>query len=550
MKNKNKGITLIALIITIVVLIILAGVALNIALGENGIFTKSKLSADTYVNAAANEVEELQKAESIIDELIESKTDPYNGQATADEVVPQLFMYEIINPATASNEEGVDGITKLADTSEELKIAATNTKPTAKIVGINYDTAFGSLAEYTAYNDIAGSGYENTDTEASHTKFENIVKNNYSKLVIPAKVTLNASGEYDANGTEYTVVEVGSLGDIEFESNQTSHGDSTLVPYFTKNVSEIVIPNTIIRFSDYTNAGEGAFSWYSMLTSLKIPSSVTSIGDRAFFGCSSLTSVTIPNSVTSIGDDAFYECSNLTSITIPSSVTSIGDDAFGSCSSLTSVTILCNLTNLYLSGVFDDAPVENYTFGVGEIPTSILEYNSDVKNVVLLDGVTSIGDSAFNNCSNLTSVTIPNSVTSIGNEAFNNCSNLISVTIPNRVTSIGDNAFNSCSSLTSMIIPNSVTSIGDYAFEYCSNLTSITIPNSVTSIGESAFEGCSSLASVTIPNSVTSIGSSAFNYLPSGSTIYVQSQDVANLLVDYTNYESSNTTVVVDPSKF
>ena len=55
MKNKNNGITLIALIVTIVVLIIIAGVTLNIALGENGIFTKAKQAADTYKNAAANE---------------------------------------------------------------------------------------------------------------------------------------------------------------------------------------------------------------------------------------------------------------------------------------------------------------------------------------------------------------------------------------------------------------------------------------------------------------------------------------------------------------
>ena len=306
MKNKNNGITLIALIVTIVVLIILAGVAINIALGENGIFTKSKLAADEYVNAAANEVAELQRTDEIMDELIESKTDPYNGQATADEVVPQLFMYEIINPATASTEEGVDGVTKLADTSDTLKIAATSTKPTAKIVGINYNTAFGSLAEYTAYNDIAGSGYENTDTEASHTKFENIIKNNYSKLVIPAKVKLNASGEYDVNGTEYTVVEVGHLGGVnDYGNNTTDNGDLTLVPYFFKNVSEIVIPNTIIRFSDTERAQDGAFTNYENLTNVTIPNSVTSIGYYAFNGCSSLTSVTISSSVTSIGDYAF-----------------------------------------------------------------------------------------------------------------------------------------------------------------------------------------------------------------------------------------------------
>ena len=136
--------------------------------------------------------------------------------------------------------------------------------------------------------------------------------------------------------------------------------------------------------------------------------------------------------------------------------------------------------------------------------------NSNVKKVVIEDGVTSIGNYAFWGCSNLTSITIPDSVTSIGDSAFNTCSSLTSLTIPNSVTSIGDSAFNTCSSLTSLTIPNSVTSIGDAAFYACSSLTSLTIPNSVTSIGDSAFNACSSLTSLTIPNSVTSIGEGAF----------------------------------------
>ena len=64
------------------------------------------------------------------------------------------------------------------------------------------------------------------------------------------------------------------------------------------------------------------------------------------------------------------------------------------------------------------------------------------------------------------------------------------IVIENGVTSIGDFAFYGCSSTISVTIPNSVTSIGHYAFIGCTNLTSITIPNSVTSIGNLAFYGC------------------------------------------------------------
>jgi len=120
--------------------------------------------------------------------------------------------------------------------------------------------------------------------------------------------------------------------------------------------------------------------------------------------------------------------------------------------------------------------------------------------------VTSIGDSASENCNSLTSITIPNSVTSIGNRAFRNCTKLTSITIPDGVKSIGDYAFQFCESLTSITIPDGVTSIGKYAFYSCDSLISITIPDGVTSIGNSTFRYCNKLTSITIPDSVTSIG--------------------------------------------
>ena len=147
--------------------------------------------------------------------------------------------------------------------------------------------------------------------------------------------------------------------------------------------------------------------------------------------------------------------------------------------------------------------------------------NSNVKKVVIEDGVTSIGESAFFYCSSLTSITIPDSVTSIGDYAFFNCSSLTSITIPDSVTSIGESAFYGCSSLTSITIPDGVTSIGNTAFSYSSSLTSITIPDSVTSIGDYAFRNCSSLTSITIPNSVTSIGNNTFRLCKSLTIITI-----------------------------
>ena len=130
---------------------------------------------------------------------------------------------------------------------------------------------------------------------------------------------------------------------------------------------------------------------------------------------------------------------------------------------------------------------------------SPVHMNSSVKKIVIEEGVTSIGNSAFAYCRVLISITIPDSVTSIGEWAFDGCTSLPSITISSSVTSIEFGTFKDCSSLTSITIPDGVTSIGAYAFSKCSSLTSITIPDSVTSIkAYAAFNGCTSLKTISL----------------------------------------------------
>ncbi len=429
-----------------------------------------------------------------------------------------------------------------------------------------------------------------------------------TSVSIPDSVT--SIGNYAFTGcsglTSVHITDIAKWCEIEFAI-------STCNPlYYAKNlylngelVTDLIIPGGVTSISGY------AFYNCSSVVSVTIPNSISSIGNFAFYGCSGLTLVTIPDGVTEIGDSAFEGCIGLTSITIPDSVTSIGGDAFDDCDNLTitasadsyAITFARNNSIPYTTYGSFGVDGNNLTWrynskngtltinGNGDMNdwssySSVPWYSicSSIKSVIISDGVTSIGNSAFEGCRSLSSITIPDSVTSIGDYAFDNCDTLTAVyitdiakwceieflwfssnplcyaenlylngelvtdlVIPDGITSIGSFAFEGCSSLTSVTIPDSVTEIGNFAFSDCYTLTAVyitdiakwceikflssssnplycaenlylngelitdlVIPDSVTSIGDYAFYDCSSLTSITIPDSVTSIGSSAF----------------------------------------
>ena len=354
--------------------------------------------------------------------------------------------------------------------------------------------------------------------------------------------------EWTFSGGTLTISGEGVMYDYEYDADLNS-----LAPWGDCEIEKIVIKTGV------TGIGKYAFFKCDQLRKVTIPGSVTSIGYGAFESCTSLKSVTIPDGVTYIGASMFMECTSLKSVSIPASVTRIDATAFIGCDSL---------TDIYYSGSEEQWNSISIDGGTTALPSATVHYNSDsqaktdpsenencgdnvywsfsggtliisgegamydyeygydprdgnystapwgeldITEIVVEDGVTSIGEFAFGSCSSLTSVAIPDSVTSIGSYAFDNCTSLTSVAIPDSVTSIGEWAFSDCTSLTSVAIPDSVTSIGEWAFSDCTSLTSVAIPDSVTSIGEWAFSDCTSLTSVAIPDSVTSIGSYAFN---------------------------------------
>ena len=299
-------------------------------------------------------------------------------------------------------------------------------------------------------------------------------------------------------------------------------GGSNTINGFYKNteIKEVILPNTVKTLNI------GAFAKCSSLVKV-VMKGVEMVGQEAFKYCSSLKEVVMENVIT-IQYGAFMECTALENIVLPNTVNTVYRSALAYCYELKTVVLSNNIAEWgwdvfngcdkieSISAPFDKYSLEKYfemsigskvpttlqaiTFTGTMIPGEWIDINNSIrgriKDVMIADSVTSIGDDAFWQCSSLTSIEIPNSVTSIGEDAFSGCTSLTSITIPNSVTSIGDGAFSGCDSLTSVVIGNSVTSIGSDAFYHCDSLKSVTIGNSVTSIGNYAFYQCYYLTSI------------------------------------------------------
>lgn len=149
-----------------------------------------------------------------------------------------------------------------------------------------------------------------------------------------------------------------------------------------------------------------------------------------------------------------------------------------------------------------------YNYSSSTVPWNTQK--SKITSVVIGNGVTSIGDNAFEDCSALKKLDIPQSVTEIGSKAFRGCSALTSLALPETVNRIGNTAFQGCSNLETINIPSGVKLIEKDTFHGCEKLNDVTIPAGVTLIGNSAFKACKTFRNIEIPKGVTKIDYFAF----------------------------------------
>lgn len=142
-----------------------------------------------------------------------------------------------------------------------------------------------------------------------------------------------------------------------------------------------------------------------------------------------------------------------------------------------------------------------------------MSFFTDVNKVIISEGVTSIGNFAFNNCEMVTEISIPSTVISIGESALDGCLRLKELTLPENLTYIGDSAFGSCFTLKELTIPAGVKEIRPATFIACQNLEELYISNGTESIAANAFYDCFKLK-ITLPQSISYIAPSAFDPAP------------------------------------
>ena len=158
------------------------------------------------------------------------------------------------------------------------------------------------------------------------------------------------------------------------------------------------------------------------------------------------------------------------------------------------------------------------------------DYRTQVKSIVIENGITSIGKRAFSECA-ATSVEIADSVTVINGYAFRICHNITDIKIGKGVMAINEYAFNELLSLESIVIPGNVKKINKLVFNNCKKLSSVTIEEGVETILNGAFNNCISLKEIILPSTLKSIGNiegdSAFTKCTALEKVTFLSKDAA-----------------------
>ena len=249
-KKEEKAISLVALTVTIIVLLILAGVAISLSIGNNGIISRVTLSVEGNKLASYKEKLELYKAEKIMEDKNFSEESLSAGRNALEYNTKKESGGTILNIIPELDEKYMD---KLEIIKGELLLKSTDKQDiqVAKIAGI----------EFNPYK------IENGVLESADTNLELMTSD--GTLTIPSNVTVIGSGAFSGLEGLKKVIIPGTVKEIAPEAFS-----------YNNTLEEVIIMNGLEKI------GERAFASSPKITNIVLPESINDIGKGAFFGAS------------------------------------------------------------------------------------------------------------------------------------------------------------------------------------------------------------------------------------------------------------------------
>lgn len=437
--RKNKGITLIALIVTIIVLLILAGISIIMLTGQNGILNRAGEAKEKTGIAQIDESVKLAVADAltkgtggITKTNLEEALNKYVGEGNYGlsdvtdgwKISAGGKRYNVTSRGGISEEDN-SKTPSIGEIYSEPGITEDDIAP-ADIFSYKILDEEAKTAAITKIN-VECSVLERVDQRYTYYGFNR--DDVTDTLVVPYEYTSD-------EGKKYTIVEACVKAIYcDYENNNNI---SNFIP---NNIKTIIFPNTITKLKDiYDKSANssapnkslkkvifpnklqkvGGFSSCESMISFELPETVTEISAYAFYGCNKMSTIQIPDNVKTIEKSAFYYCTSIQQITFSSNIERLGDDAFYGCEEIREITIPKNIKQLG-SGVF--------------------MFCSNLEKVIIENGIQEIPDWTFYYCKNLSEIQIPNNITAIGYRAFMGCTSINEITIPGSVTTIGEKVF-------------------------------------------------------------------------------------------------------------
>ena len=561
-KLKNfKGITLIALVVTIIVLLIIAGIAILTLTGDNGIIKRSSAARESNEKAAIKENLDLANQSIYLDYIANQKNKKLTSYYTdySDYTSPNTFIssskfnnteypiqsYEVykaenincvdISVRSRNNngtiyryiikldedelvtntytEGDVDDIVEVLEEIQVGNMTEIKVKNTSYIInyelndGVNPANAptTGKKGRATVYPTPTKEGYlfagwyDNAEFTGSR-KIQTDLNVTADEITVYAKWAQKVSGDM-FNWTFDTTTQKATI---------TGFSENGITQYNNGNITELIIPDTYSgTVEDYQayigyavdKIGDSAFKDCDKITgTIMIPDTVTEIGTSAFSRCNKATTVIIGRRVITMGNSAFSSCSKITEVVAPNTV-----DLAGSKDGSHKFTNDSLINKVTLTSGLDaqgnlNLNVYNYPWGdVRYTPWG--ESTQDNLVIEIEEGVKKLGDYTFYGVSKAKTVILPNSLEEIGGHAFEESGlTATNITFPSSLTKIGDWAFESCNSLSGTLhISGNINYVGNAAFQNCDYITKLIVDANLQTIGGSAFSSLHRLTEIEIP---------------------------------------------------